>query len=96
MAGVFYTALEVRRLLDFAFLIHNMLACHGIVLFHFEFIRRGSLVFIRGIEMTCTRGRVHSDLLSHDNSPLDLFAASADICQHLLNAKLVDDTHTFA
>jgi hypothetical protein len=96
MAGVSFTVLEVGQLLDFAFLIHNVLASHWVVLFHFEFIRRGTLVFIRGIKMACTSGRVHSDLFSHDNSPLNLFAASAHIRQHLLNAQLIDDTHTLA
>jgi hypothetical protein len=73
-----------------------VLARNRVVLFHFELVRRSSLVLVRGIEMACTSGRIHSDLVSHGNSPLNLFTASANICQHLLNATLVDDTHAFA
>jgi hypothetical protein len=68
-------------------------ADHGIVLFHFELVGGGSLVLVRGIEMAGTRGRIHSDFLSHRFSPLNLFTASANIGQHLFDAVFVDDPH---
>jgi hypothetical protein len=95
MAGVSFTVLEVGRLLDLTFLVHHVFAHDRIVFFPFEFVRCSSLVLVRGIEVPCTSGRVHSDFVSHGNSPLNLFAASADIFQHLLNAALVDNTHPF-
>ena len=67
------------RLLDLAFLVHDVFAHHGVVLFHFQLVWRGPLVFVRGIEVTCTGGGIHSDLVSHRNSPLNLFAASANV-----------------
>jgi hypothetical protein len=80
MAGVSCEVLVGRgRLLDLAFLVHDVFAHHGIVLFHFQLVRRGPLVFIRSIEVACTGGGIHSDLVSHCNSPLDLFAASANV-----------------
>jgi hypothetical protein len=94
--GFLNGAYKGGQLLDLAFLIHYVFANDGVVLFHFELVRRSSFVLIRGIEMTCTGGGIHSDLVSHRNSPLNLFAARANLGQHLLNTLLVDNTHTLA
>jgi hypothetical protein len=56
-------------LFDFAFFIHHVFTRHWIVLFHLQFVGRGALVLVGGIEVSGTCGRVHSDFVSHDSSP---------------------------
>jgi hypothetical protein len=85
-----------KCLLDLTFFVHDVLAYDGIVLFHFKFVRRGALVFVRGIKMSGTSGGIHSDFLSHGNSPLNDFTARADIGQYLFNSVLVNYTHSLA
>ena len=96
MGRGFLTASKERRLFDFAFLVHDMLANHWVIFFHFQLVGRGSLVFVRGVEMACASGRIHSDLFSHRYSPLYLFAASSNVGQDLFYAVLVNNPHTLA
>ena len=57
IAGVFEVVLIwERRLLDLAFLVHDMLARHRVVLFHFKLVRCRTLILIRGVKVTGTRG----------------------------------------
>ena len=57
IAGVFGMVLVGEwRLLDLAFLIHDVLACHRVVLFHFKLVRCRTLVLIRGVKVPGTRG----------------------------------------
>ena len=51
-------------LLDFGFLVRDMLASLWIELDDFDFFRRGPLVFGRSIEMTGTRGGFQFDFFS--------------------------------
>jgi hypothetical protein len=87
---------EQRQLLDFAFFINDVFSNHGVVHFLLEFVRGSALVFVRGIEVARASGRIHADLVSHCPSPLNLFAASANISQHLLDTVLVDNAHALA
>lgn len=96
MGRGFLTTVKERRLFDFAFLVHDMLANHWVIFFHFQLVGRGSLVFVRGVEMACASGRIHSDLFSHGYSPLNLFTASTYIGQNLFDAVFVDNSHTLA
>ena len=57
IAGVFEVMLIWEwRLLDFAFLIHDMLARYRVVLFHFKLVRCRALILIRGVKVPGTRG----------------------------------------
>jgi hypothetical protein len=53
------------RLLDFGFLVHNVLTDHRIVFLEFEFIRGVPLVFISGVEVTGTGTGHQLDLIAH-------------------------------
>jgi hypothetical protein len=54
IARVLQGSTKAKTLLDLAFLIHDMLARHGIVLLHFQLVWSGTLVLVSGIEVTCT------------------------------------------
>ena len=91
-------------LLDFGFLVRDMLASLGIELDDFDLFRRSPLVFGRSIEMTGTRGGFQFDFFSacfsHNKNlskkepkiGLDFFAASAKIGENGIDTELVDDT----
>jgi hypothetical protein len=42
-----------NQLLDFAFLVHHVLAYYRIVLFHFQFVWSRTLVFVSRVEVAC-------------------------------------------
>ena len=52
--GFFFVLRSQPGLLQLGFLVHDMLACLGIVFLHFDLFRRGLLVLGRGVEMTGT------------------------------------------
>jgi len=54
LGGFFFALRSHPELLQLGFLVHDMLACLGIVFLHFELFRRGALVLGRGVEMTGT------------------------------------------
>ena len=53
-----------HQLLDFSFLVHDVLANDGIILLEFEFARRIRLVLDRRVEMPGTGTRLELDLLA--------------------------------
>ena len=49
------------KLLNLGFLVDHVLTRDGVVLFHFKFVGHGPLVLVRGVKMTGTRRRIHSN-----------------------------------
>ena len=52
------------RLLDLGFLVHHVLAGHGIVLLHLHFSGSVLLVLVRGVKVTGFSGRHQADFIS--------------------------------
>jgi len=95
-AGFFIACWCTNQLLDLAFLVDHMLADHRVEFLDFHLFRHISLVLGRGIEMTGTGAGNELDLVTHDDVPLDLFAAGADIRQYGGDAQFVDNAHALA
>jgi hypothetical protein len=70
----------VRRLLDLAFLVHDVLAHYRIVFLHFQFVRRRALVLVSRIEVPGAGTGIHANFFSHTFSlitlPISLFVAN--------------------
>ena len=54
MARVSIVNFSERRLLNFTFLIHDMLAHDGVIFFHFQFVGRGTLILVCGVKVSST------------------------------------------
>src|SRR5512147_2664398 len=62
--------IELREpLLELGFLVEDMLARLGIVLLDLQLVRRGALVFGRGVEVAGAGARLELDLLAHGRPP---------------------------
>ncbi len=57
--------LVFELLLDFRFLVHDMLTYFRIKFLHFELFGHGALVLGRRVVMTCTSARYHFYFVSH-------------------------------
>lgn len=55
------------ELLDFGFLVHDVLANRWVKLFHFKFASHGALVFGRGVEVSSARRGHEFDFFSHES-----------------------------
>ena len=55
------------KLLNLGFLVDHVLTRDGVVLFHFKLVGHGPLVLVRGVKMTGTRRRIHSNFFAHDS-----------------------------
>jgi len=66
----FFRARRKLYLLDFCFLVHDVLSYDWIEFFHFQFSCHGALILGRGVEMSGARGGHEFDLVSHDVFPL--------------------------
>ena len=51
-------------LLDLGFLVHHVLADHGIIFLHRHFSRSILFILIRGVKVAGTFGRYHADFFS--------------------------------
>ena len=67
--GFFFALRSQPELLQLGFLVHDMLACLGIVFLHFDLFRRGALVLGRGVEMTGTGTGFEFDFFAHFYAP---------------------------
>src|SRR6056297_4004051 len=85
-------------LLDLGFLVHYMLAHDRVVLLELELVRRVLLLLVGRVVMTRPGGGDELDLVAgatcHDESPLNFLAGRAQICQHGVDAFLVDNAHS--
>jgi hypothetical protein len=73
-----------------------MLAYHWIKLLHNQFLSHGAFVLCGGVEVASAGTRDQFDLIAHVGFPcLYDLTASSHICEHGVDAFLVDDAHTF-
>ena len=56
-------------LLNFSFLVIDMLANHGIVFLEHQLVRRVFLVLVGGVVVASASGRYQFDQISHDAAP---------------------------
>ena len=66
-AGFF--RIQESLLLDFRFLVIDVLAYHGIVFLEYHLVRGIFLVLVGGVEVACASGGYQFDQISHDAAP---------------------------
>jgi hypothetical protein len=57
------------ELLQLGFLVHHMLAYHGIVFLYFDLARCGALVLVRGVKMAGAGTGLKFDFFTHFLAP---------------------------
>ena len=73
-----------------------MLANNRVELFDFHFLRHVALVLGGRVVMTGTGAGDEFDFVTHDETPLNLVAALADVGQDGFDAQLVNNAHALA